>query len=150
MTLKDEYLKIQRKKVEGSQQRIENGTVYFTVSTPMQVLSVRTFVQRLSDWLEDFRLNRPENSKKMLQYKLIIINFIALSTLTVCPVRITFYPASVTAGENLSEPTLFSLSNSFAYNSVSCKPFYPRGPVRIKTSLIDSVLLQKEFQGNLN
>ena len=31
----------------------------------MQILNVRTFVQRLSDWLDDFRLNRPENSKYM-------------------------------------------------------------------------------------
>ena len=84
INLKDEYMKIQRKKVEGSQQRIENGIVYFTVFSVMQILNVRTFVQRLSDWLDDFRLNRPENSKYICRPTQLGFSTQSFQLLTLC------------------------------------------------------------------
>lgn len=64
--LKEEYVKIQRKRVEGSQQRIENGLVYFTVFSFMQITNVRTFVQRLTDWANEIACNKLENGKTVL------------------------------------------------------------------------------------
>jgi hypothetical protein len=63
INLKHEYMKIQRKRVEGSQQRIEDGVVYFTVFSPMQILNVRTFVQRFADLVEEINLNKAERGK---------------------------------------------------------------------------------------
>lgn len=60
ISLKPEYVKIQRKRVEGSQQRIEDGVVYFTVSSRMQILNVRTFVLRFADLVEEVDLNKSE------------------------------------------------------------------------------------------
>jgi hypothetical protein len=59
-------MKIQRKRVEGSQQRIEDGVVYFAVFSLMQIVNVRTFVQRLADWVDDIACNKPEDGKYML------------------------------------------------------------------------------------
>jgi hypothetical protein len=66
ISLKEEYMKIQRKRVEGSQQRIEDGVVYFAVFSLMQIVNVRTFVQRLADWVDDIACNKPEDGKYML------------------------------------------------------------------------------------
>lgn len=64
ISLKQEYLKIQRKKVEGSQQRIEDGMVYFSVHCLYgQIARVRTFVQRCADLVEEVSVNKPERGK---------------------------------------------------------------------------------------
>ena len=65
ISIKQEYMKIQRKKVEGSQQRIEDAMVYFTVSClHAQIARVRTFVQRCADLVEEISVNKPERGKK--------------------------------------------------------------------------------------
>lgn len=63
INLKQEYLKIQRKKVEGSQQRIQDAMVYFTVRSELVILNVQTYVQRFSDWIDDIMFNKPDNGK---------------------------------------------------------------------------------------
>ncbi|CAB3979582.1 Hypothetical predicted protein [Paramuricea clavata] len=63
-------MKIQRKRVEGSQQRIEDGVVYFTVFSLMQIVNVRTFVQRLADWVDDIACNRPKDGWSELYTKM--------------------------------------------------------------------------------
>ena len=63
INLKNEYVKIQRKRVDGSQQRIEDGMVYFTVFSQKQIVNVRTFVQRLVDFIDEIDYNKTEQGK---------------------------------------------------------------------------------------
>ena len=65
INIKPEYMKIQKRTVEGSQQRIEDGLVYFTVvSDMMQIVNVRTFVQRLSDWAEEVAFEKEKRGNE--------------------------------------------------------------------------------------
>jgi hypothetical protein len=78
INLKDEYMKIQRKKVEGSQQRIDDGIVYFTVRSPVQILNVRTFVQRFADLVDEIDLKRAERGNPTI---FILLSFIGMNHL---------------------------------------------------------------------
>ena len=51
--IKPLYMKIQRKTTFGSEQRIENGIVRFTVTANVQIAKVRSYVQRCSDWIDE-------------------------------------------------------------------------------------------------